>query len=325
MNQYQYPPGYNPAQMPGQPGYAPPQPQFPGMAPQPGAQPQGPGPMPSSPPQGFHQPQQPGWHQQQQPFSSAPQGSGAPQGFQQPPGGARPRTSLAGVRAGNTNGRYLPVGEYVLEVNRCLVTTSMDGRGDYFVVEFTVIESDNAAVMVGDNTYSWARAFEDQYGYGKRDIKGWLCDLVETKLPGSNPREQWDDGFVGWAAQEGDAATNHPQPARGSRWRVSAFDKPNKRKAGSTTIMSWSPMAPSATAGLVPTHATAARAPTPHAQPPSYQPGQQPVAYAAQQAPQYATAWQGNPQGQPQGVPPGFQPPPGMAPGVWPGQGGQGR
>lgn len=233
MNQpYQHPPGAPVYQQPAAPQY-PPQPQQPGMPP------------------GF--PQQPAAPVYQQP-PAAPvyqQPPAAPQ-YQQPPAAGGGRRSLANARVGNGNGRKLPPGDYVVDVNTARVFNSKHYNNDFFIVEFTIAESSNPAVGIGDGGFSWSRPFEDKYGHGPNDIKGWICTIIEHLQPGSNPGAQWDDGYVAWVAEE-EGQAGHPQPARGLRLHVNVWDKPHRNDPSkSTSIHDWRVMQPGESLGLSP-------------------------------------------------------------------------
>jgi hypothetical protein len=204
---------------------------------------------------------------------------------QQPLGGI---PSLAGAARGNTQGRRLPLGDFVVEITALAVNPNHQGQ-PFFVREFNVLESNNAAVAVGD-AYSQASAFTDQWGYGPRDIKGFLCDLIEAKIPGTDPMSEWQDAFITWAV---DAS----QPAAGTRWAVNVWEKPKKNSQGMAEICDWSPMQPGETRGLVPVaQVPAAVQPAPVAAP---QPGAgyvqpaQPQATPQGMSPQLAALLQG--------------------------------
>lgn len=173
--------------------------------------------------------------QQQAPAPAYPQ--------QQAPSLAQPvqrggLPSLKTAKVGNANGKNLPAGEHVLEIERVKIVKGFKQRGAlFFVVEFgPVIESDT--LPVGAKGFSWVKPFEDEYGYGPNDIKGFICSIVESKVPGSNPSVNWDDNFIAWIAEE-DGQVNHPQPARGVRLHCSAWEKPKQKSAGNVTICDW--------------------------------------------------------------------------------------
>lgn len=44
---------------------------------------------------------------------------------------------------------YIEPGQYVLEIDRCIIGTSTRGKGDFFVVEFTVVSSSNPRLQPG--------------------------------------------------------------------------------------------------------------------------------------------------------------------------------
>jgi hypothetical protein len=179
----------------------------------------------------------------QQPWQQPPGAPAQPQqqhAQQQPVGTAQQQAptaipSLSGAQVGNQQGRPLPSGyDYVVEIVQVLVKNTYYGLR--FIVEFTVAESTNPAVRPGD-AYSWSRPFDDQYGHGPNEIKGWICMLIEKLVPDSSPGTQWDDGYTAYVAGE-------QQPARGVAWLCKVWDKPKRNPSPGTSpviaIVDWS-------------------------------------------------------------------------------------
>lgn len=164
--------------------------------------------------------QQPVWPQQPaQPQAPPPV---PPQQHQAP--AAIP--SLADANVGSPQGRPLPSGyDYVVSITHVIVKNTYYGLR--FITEFDVLESANPAVRAGEH-YSWAKPFDDQYGHGPDEIKGWLCALIEHLVPGSTPGTQWDDQFTVWVSGE-------TQPATGTRWRCRTWDKPKRNPSPGTS------------------------------------------------------------------------------------------
>jgi len=118
--------------------------------------------------------------------------------------------------------------------------TKVDAKQTYyglrFIVEFNVLESTNPNVRPGE-PYSWAKPFQDQYGHGPNEIKGWLCQLIEHLVPDSSPGTQWDDRFLAWVVD----ATH--QPAAGTKWHCRVWDKSKRNPTPGTSpvisIVDW--------------------------------------------------------------------------------------
>lgn len=167
--------------------------------------------------------------------------------------------SLKDVPAGNNMGRYLPSGEYDYAVDIQTVKFFQGQKGETFIVEFTVVESSNPLVPLGA-TYSWVKNVNpaaDQFGYGRRDVKGWICTVIEAKSPGSDPSTNWDDGFIAWIAANDDEP-QHPQPARGTRMHIHTWEKvkgrtrEEKARGETITMCDWRAMDEGEALGIVP-------------------------------------------------------------------------
>jgi len=162
-------------------------------------------------------------------------------------------------------GNYLPVGEYVVDAVD-LKTFNGDG-GMFSILEFDVIESANPSVRSG--RYSWVKRFDTEHdrtrGMSVREIKAFICLLVDLKNPGANasqtwtemlPHEQQSPGIVTKGDQFGAWAYQIPSPAVGTRWFVRCWHKPpgarSAPNAKGVDKMDWDPMQPGETRGLQP-------------------------------------------------------------------------
>ena len=182
---------------------------------------------------------------QQQPHMQLPHAPAA-QVPQTPPQAAG-IPSLAGAKAGNTNGRWFDPGQYVVDV--CEVKIVNTFKGLFFIVVCTVVETTNPGFKPGDEV-SWAKTLDpakDQYGYSRNDVKGWICAAIDTLHPGADAARNWDDAFTAFVADE------QRNPCRGIRFFVNAFEKRTKGGNPPTiTIVDWEAQAPGTLRGLVP-------------------------------------------------------------------------
>lgn len=206
------------------------------------------------------------------------------------------RPSLNDARVGSTQGRYLPLGNFAVEIKRVKVIENHT-KDQFFIVEFVVLESDTTEVKIGD-VYSFTKPFEDKWGHGPAEIKGWIVQVMDHlyKVDAAN---NWQDTYTDHLAAAGDTDNAHPQPAKGLRMHVYTWPKPRKdpaeqRTKGSITKHDWRVMEPNEVMGLRASAPVQAAAPVqapimPAGAPvlPSFNPQQttQPTAPATQQLP----------------------------------------
>lgn len=137
--------------------------------------------------------------------------------------------SLGNVKPGG-DGRYLPAGEFVVRIDKVKLFENRK-RKPRFGLEFTIEESDQPGVKEGESNWSIVHALDDDYDYGLRDMKTFICMAVDALRPGTDAMENWDDAFLGEIAEDTTtkAKTPHPQPCKGMRVSISAYDKPTER------------------------------------------------------------------------------------------------
>lgn len=189
--------------------------------------------QPAAPPT-FAPPVQPQQFQQQQPqqFQAPASFGGQGQAAGGEAGGSLSANAIAkygqqlgSAKAGNNHGRSLPIGTHLVEVTE--VRAGPTHYGDKFFVEYIALESSNPEVEIG-GVYSKGYNFEDKYGHGPNDIRGWLCIAVDHKLQ-QNGRINWDPRFLDWA-------TNAAQPCKGMVLRVDTWER-QPTKPGGNVIM----------------------------------------------------------------------------------------
>ena len=167
--------------------------------------------------------------------------------------------AIAGADVGNRRARYLPEGMFVVDVAEVKIVDKVRG-GQGFAVELTIVESDNPNVKPGE-TWSWFCDLQNKMA--QNDAKEWICFLIESMQPGSNPSQNFDPGFVAWICAEN-------QPAKGTRWKAHGWPKQGKKDPTKFyTVFNWEVMPKDAVLGLQPPLPTGAPigAPQPMAEP----------------------------------------------------------
>ncbi len=187
---------------------------------------------------------------------------------------------LGSARAGNHQGRQLPAATSLVEVTE--VRAGPTYYGDKFFVEFVALESTNGEVEIG-GIYSKSMNFEDKYGHGMNDIRGWLCLAVEKRL-GQNARVTWDPRFLHWSIAA-------DQPCKKMKFRVDTWERaPTKPGGNAIMIHEWQSV-PDETTTLGLTRQAHAPTPTMPMQQPQPQ-GFAPQFNAQPQAPAQQQQWQ---------------------------------
>lgn len=142
-------------------------------------------------------------------------------------------------------GNWLLPGNYLLQVQRCLESTSDANGKEFFIAEFVVLESDNEKIK-SESEVSWVVNYEGQFPkLALQNIKGF-AEAAFASLAVAN-----GDQFVDDVGQEHmDAVLGEENCLAGVYVTAKAFDKAT-RDGGTFTRINWSCPSPSKLVELV--------------------------------------------------------------------------
>jgi hypothetical protein len=136
--------------------------------------------------------------------------------------------------AGSGSGNYLPGGgKFIVEVVSIKFKPSDKTAKQFYIVEFTVLESDNDKVGAGDGKlWGWAHDVTNRY-YGASHVKQFLAAAV-----GLDP---YSPEAMAIDATAADESYGESQPMVGVQLRVSTKNK-TTNNGNNFTIYDWAPL-----------------------------------------------------------------------------------